>query len=50
VRDLLHDQVTRPDAPELANRWNELIDREDQHRRDRSPLPALPLHAAAALG
>jgi anaerobic magnesium-protoporphyrin IX monomethyl ester cyclase len=50
VRDLLHDQVTHPDAPELANRWNELIDREDQHRRDRSPLPALPLHAAAALG
>jgi anaerobic magnesium-protoporphyrin IX monomethyl ester cyclase len=50
VRNLLHDQVTHPDAPELANRWNELIECEDEYRRDRSPIPALPPHAAAALG
>jgi anaerobic magnesium-protoporphyrin IX monomethyl ester cyclase len=50
VRNLLHDQVTHPDAPELANRWNELIDREDEYRRDRAPLPGIPLNVAAAIG
>jgi anaerobic magnesium-protoporphyrin IX monomethyl ester cyclase len=50
VRNLLHDQVTQPEAPELTSRWNELIDREAEYRRDRTPLPVLPLHAAAALG
>jgi anaerobic magnesium-protoporphyrin IX monomethyl ester cyclase len=50
VRNLLHDQVTHPDAPELTNRWNELIDREEEYRRDSARPPALPLHAATALG
>ncbi|HEY6125611.1 MAG TPA: radical SAM protein [Steroidobacteraceae bacterium] len=40
VRNLLHDQVTHPGSPELANRWNELIEREEEFRQDR-PL-ALP--------
>jgi anaerobic magnesium-protoporphyrin IX monomethyl ester cyclase len=47
VRNLLHEQVTHPGSPELATRWNDLIDSEEVYRRDRSPLPALPLHAAA---
>jgi anaerobic magnesium-protoporphyrin IX monomethyl ester cyclase len=38
VRNLLHDQVNHPGAPELANRWNELIEREEEYRPDRQRL------------
>jgi anaerobic magnesium-protoporphyrin IX monomethyl ester cyclase len=50
VRNLLHDQVTQPDAPELASRWNDLIDREEEFRRERSSRLVLPPQVAAALG
>jgi anaerobic magnesium-protoporphyrin IX monomethyl ester cyclase len=50
VRNLLHDQVKHPEAPELENRWNDLIDREEEYRRERLALPGLPLQVAAALG
>ncbi len=32
VRNLLHDQVTQPEAVELQNRWNELVEREGEYR------------------
>jgi anaerobic magnesium-protoporphyrin IX monomethyl ester cyclase len=50
VRNLLHEQVTHPHAPELAARWDELIEGEEQYRRERTPLPAPSLQVAAALG
>ncbi len=50
VRNLLHDQVTLPAAAEVAKRWNELIEREEEFRNERSRLPALAPQATAALG
>ena len=32
VRNLLHDQVTKPDSPELARRWDELCENEGAFR------------------
>ncbi|HEU4780012.1 MAG TPA: hypothetical protein VFS58_09035, partial [Steroidobacteraceae bacterium] len=41
VRNLLHDQVTHPAAPEIAHRWNALIEREAEFRGERPRLAAL---------
>jgi anaerobic magnesium-protoporphyrin IX monomethyl ester cyclase len=41
VRNLLHDQVTHPGTPELAERWNGLIHREAQFRGETPRLAAL---------
>jgi anaerobic magnesium-protoporphyrin IX monomethyl ester cyclase len=42
LRNLLHDEVTHADAPALQERWNELVDREEEYRQEQ-PLP--PAHA-----
>ena len=33
VRNLLHDQAAEPDSPEIARRWNALIDSEPAFRQ-----------------
>ena len=41
MRNLLHDQVTHPDSPEVARRWNDLCANERdyrQQREERDPL------------
>ena len=50
VRNLLHDQVTHPGASEVANRWNELIEREEEFRGERPPAFRIGPQPAAALG
>jgi anaerobic magnesium-protoporphyrin IX monomethyl ester cyclase len=51
IRNLLHEEVTTPAAPEIARRWHELCAREHEYRQDRRPAPAardkLELQAAA---
>jgi anaerobic magnesium-protoporphyrin IX monomethyl ester cyclase len=47
VRNLLHDQVTRPGAAELADRWNDLIDREEEFRHEHTRHPPIDTLAAA---
>jgi anaerobic magnesium-protoporphyrin IX monomethyl ester cyclase len=39
LRNLLHDEVVHAGAPALQDRWNELIDREEEFRQDRALLP-----------
>jgi len=39
LRNLLHDEVTHPGAPALQERWNELIDHEEEFRQD-STIPS----------
>ena len=46
VRNLLHDQVTHPDSPEVARRWDELCASEGdfrQHQEDDDPALDRPL-------
>jgi len=51
VRNLLHDQVTHPEAPALAERWQDLIEREAQFRHEQGPLPLrAPRADAVAFG
>jgi anaerobic magnesium-protoporphyrin IX monomethyl ester cyclase len=51
VRNLLHEQVTHPGTPALAERWNDLIEREAQFRHDQGqPALRTPLATAAAFG
>jgi len=51
VRNLLHDQVTHPESPSLAERWNDLIEREAQFRHDQGRAPLLdPLAGAVVFG
>lgn len=50
VRNLLHDQVTHPGTPELEKRWNDLIDREEEYRREDPPTLEIGAQAAVALG
>jgi anaerobic magnesium-protoporphyrin IX monomethyl ester cyclase len=45
VRNLLHDQVKHAGAPEVHQRWNELVEREEEFRNDRQFAPL-----AAGLG
>jgi anaerobic magnesium-protoporphyrin IX monomethyl ester cyclase len=45
LRNLLHDEVTHAGAPALQERWNELIEREEEFRRERAP----PLHGALGI-
>jgi len=40
LRDLLHDEVVNAGTSALQDRWNELIDREEEFRRDRTFAPA----------
>ena len=39
LRNLLHDEVTHAGEPALQQRWNDLIEREEEYRQDR-PLPS----------
>jgi anaerobic magnesium-protoporphyrin IX monomethyl ester cyclase len=39
VRNLLHDQVKHAGAPEVDQRWNELVEREGEFRNDRRLAP-----------
>ena len=39
LRNLLHEEVTHAGDPALQQRWNELIEREEEYRQDR-PLPS----------
>jgi anaerobic magnesium-protoporphyrin IX monomethyl ester cyclase len=49
VRNLLHDQVTHPDAPALTERWSDLIEREEEFRHEHGRLPVPnPLPTAVA--
>jgi anaerobic magnesium-protoporphyrin IX monomethyl ester cyclase len=50
IRNLLHDEVTTPAAPEIARRWHELCAREHEYRQEREAdqEPALELRPAAA--
>ena len=54
VRNLLHDQVTHPDSPDVSRRWRELCENERDYRQrrddDEAALePAIGgLHSAAA--
>jgi len=51
VRNLLHDQVTHPGAPALAERWNDLIEREEEFRHEQGRPPSRsPLASAVAFG
>jgi anaerobic magnesium-protoporphyrin IX monomethyl ester cyclase len=45
LRNLLHDEVVHAGAPALQERWDELIDREEDFRQER----ALPLAGAMQL-
>ena len=45
LRNLLHDEVVHAGAQALQERWNELVDREQEFRQDR----ALPQTAAMSL-
>jgi len=50
IRNLLHDEVTNPAAPEIARRWHDLCAREHEHRQQ-SPVSresAHPVQPAAA--
>ena len=47
LRDLLHDEVRHPGAPALQDRWNELVDREEEYRHDQSEV-YLDSHVASA--
>ncbi|HET7809221.1 MAG TPA: radical SAM protein [Steroidobacteraceae bacterium] len=40
VRNLLHDEVTNPGAPEIAARWNHLCAHEREHRHGAHYTPA----------
>jgi len=40
LRNLLHDEVAHAGAPALQERWNELVDREEEFRQDRALPPA----------
>ena len=51
VRNLLHEQVTQPDSPEIARRWDHLVEREGEYRHDEERSPRLnPLVNAMAFG
>jgi anaerobic magnesium-protoporphyrin IX monomethyl ester cyclase len=39
LRNLLHDEVTHAGEPALQQRWNDLVEREEEYRQDRSPPP-----------
>ncbi|HEY8520473.1 MAG TPA: radical SAM protein [Gammaproteobacteria bacterium] len=47
VRDLLHAQVERGPSPQLARRWQDLVEREEEFRHASAPgaepVPASPL-------
>ena len=48
LRHLLHDEVTHAGAPALQERWNELIDREEEYRQERAQTPAGAMNFAHA--
>jgi anaerobic magnesium-protoporphyrin IX monomethyl ester cyclase len=50
IRNLLHDEVTHPAAPEIARRWHDLCAREHEYRQESpgSLAPAPALRPAAA--
>ena len=47
MRNLLHDQVKDPGTQEVAARWNELIEREEEFRHAHGRLPSLQALAPA---